>query len=70
MIPGVVGAEGLAGHNPLISQNAGRCARSEYCNKPAGHPGFCTRTPAGAAAAGAVALALASGSPFASRLAG
>ena len=35
--------------NPLIQHNAGRCTRSEYCNKPAGHPGFCMRTPGGAA---------------------
>lgn len=34
-----------AGINPLIQHNSGRCTRSEYCNKPAGHPGFCMRTP-------------------------
>ena len=32
--------------NPLIQQNSGRCTRSVHCNKPAGHPGFCMRTPA------------------------
>jgi len=37
--------------NLLVSRNQGRCTRSEYCNKPAGHPGFCTRTPGGAMAA-------------------
>lgn len=35
-----------AGMNPLIQHNSGRCTRSEHCNKPAGHPGFCMRTPA------------------------
>jgi hypothetical protein len=39
--------------NMLIQQNAGRCARSEHCTKPAGHPGFCVRTHAAAAAAAA-----------------
>lgn len=34
--------------NPLIQQNSGRCTRSIHCNKPAGHPGFCMRTPASA----------------------
>ncbi|GAB4819069.1 hypothetical protein N2152v2_006115 [Parachlorella kessleri] len=47
LVPGALGIGKLAGANPLISQNAGRCARSEFCNKPAGHPGFCTRTAAG-----------------------
>ena len=32
--------------NPLVKQNSGRCTRSVHCNKPAGHPGFCMRTPA------------------------
>ncbi|KAL6780515.1 hypothetical protein ACKKBF_B12805 [Auxenochlorella protothecoides x Auxenochlorella symbiontica] len=41
--------------NPLVQANAGRCARSPFCNKPAGHPGFCTRTAHGAAAAAAAA---------------
>lgn len=31
--------------NPLIQKNSGRCIRSVHCNKPAGHPGFCMRTP-------------------------
>ena len=31
--------------NPLIQHNSGRCTRSIYCQKPAGHPGFCQRTP-------------------------
>lgn len=31
--------------NPLVKQNSGRCTRSVHCNKPAGHPGFCMRTP-------------------------
>jgi len=34
--------------NPLIQKNSGRCTRSVHCNKPAGHPGFCMRTPAAA----------------------
>ena len=37
--------------NLLVQRNSGRCTRSEFCSKPAGHPGFCTRTAAGAAAA-------------------
>lgn len=32
--------------NPLVKHNSGRCTRSVHCNKPAGHPGFCMRTPA------------------------
>ncbi len=32
--------------NPLVKHNSGRCNRSVHCNKPAGHPGFCMRTPA------------------------
>jgi len=46
------GCPAPAGINPLIQQNSGRCTRSEYCNKPAGHPGFCMRTPGAAARAG------------------
>ncbi len=40
------------GINPLVQHNSGRCTRSEYCNKPAGHPGFCMRTPGAAARGG------------------
>lgn len=43
-------AQGSA--NPLIQHNDGRCTRSEFCNKPAGHPGFCLRKPPGAATGG------------------
>jgi hypothetical protein len=46
------GCPAPAGINPLIQHNSGRCTRSEYCNKPAGHPGFCMRTPGAAARGG------------------
>lgn len=46
------GCPAPGGINPLIQHNSGRCTRSEYCNKPAGHPGFCMRTPGAAARGG------------------
>ena len=62
---GTVGAAGAlpggplgltpASANPLIQHNDGRCTRSEYCNKPAGHPGFCLRKPPGSGIGGASA---------------